>query len=368
MTHVEDMASKGIMDLSEGTFMASLKDETRPIEKVFAGKTRVFSSANIVLTLVIRRYCLGFMDHVMRNRITNEIGLGMNVYGTDWDTLVRRLHGAGNQIVAGDFSNFDGSLNSQILFRICDVINRWYDDEHSRTREILFRYLIHAVWMVDGKLIQLNHSQPSGNPLTTLINCMYNMFIFRYNFLALQRFNGMIPSLIQYNTFVRGVYYGDDSIISIAIPVIHWYNQVTITAMMKATGHDYTDETKQTATTPFKPLNQCTFLKRAFGRINDKNVAQLDPNTITEMVMWKRNTLTDAEAIKQTTRHAGFEAFLHGREYYNWFSGKVNKLLDRQSIPTGILTFSEYSYFAERFERTIMGDSLLLNEMLMSED
>lgn len=367
MEKMEMNAALGVMDLGEGIFMASLKDETRPFEKVDAGKTRVFSSANIVLTLVIRKYFLGFMDHVMRNRIINEIGLGMNVYGNDWNLLIKKLNGAGNQIIAGDFSNFDGSLNAQILFRIVDVINRWYDDEHTRTREILFRYLVHSVWLVNGKLIQLNHSQPSGNPLTTLINCMYNMFIFRYNYLALMQINRMIPTLVNYNFFVRGVYYGDDSIISVAMPIIGWFNQETITQMMAETGHEYTDETKKISTRAFKLLDEVTFLKRSFRELRGRKVAALDKNTITEMVMWKRDGLSEQEAMKQTTRHAGFEAFLHGSDYFNWFTKTVNKNLDSMGIQTGILTHWEYEDFSNEFVDTITGDTLLLDEMLMAE-
>jgi len=228
--------------------------------------------------------------------------------------------------------------------------------------------LIHSVWMVEGKLIQLNHSQPSGNPLTTLINCMYNMFIFRYVYLMIQHENNMIPTLINYNFFVRGVYYGDDSIISIAKPIIRWYNQDTITQMMIKTGHEYTDETKQLSTRPYKSLDEVTFLKRHFGRIKDRNLAQLDKNTITEMVMWKRDSISDLEALKQTTRHAGFEAFMHGTEYFRWFTKAVNKRMDALGLQTGILTYWEYRNFSEKFVDTVMGDSLMLEEMLMAEN
>jgi len=364
MRILEEASLNDVLLLDAGIFTAALKDETRPIEKVDAGKTRVVCASNMVLSVIIRKYFLGFLDHVMRNKIDNEIGLGMNVYSDDWEHMVRRMRAKGDNIVAGDFSNFDGSLNAQILFKICDVINAWYGDEFSHVRLNLFEYLVHSTWLVDGKLIQLNHSQPSGNPLTTLINCMYNMFIFRYSYLQLQDALGYTTTLKDYRKYVNGVFYGDDSIISIARTILPWFNQISISCAMEQSGHVYTDETKQESLVKCKSLDEVTFLKRSFYKCGGTVLAALEKDTIYEMVMWKRRQLTDRDAILQTTRHAGFEAYLHGKDFFDHYQNAVDTELTRLGMESGILTWREYDMFAKHFRSVFADDNAVLSNML----
>jgi hypothetical protein len=328
LEHIERIISDGkqnIVDQNDGIFVASLKDERRTLDKVENLKTRVFAAANMGLSLATRRYFLGFMKHVMEGRIYNEIGLGMNVYGTDWKNVASSLQGTSPYIIAGDFSNFDGSLNSQILFRIIDVVNDWYQDgtENSNVRRCLATHLFNAVLLTEGHLIGCNHSQPSGNPLTTLINCMYNMFIFRYCYLLALEANNKSVTLMNYNVHTTAVYYGDDSIMAISPSIISWFNQETISEFMATTGHDYTDETKSTTFQPYKDLSTVNFLKRGFNQIDGLWVAPLSTETLEDMVMWSKNNLPPSEALDQTIRTATVEAALHGKVYHQEYTSKV---------------------------------------------
>ena len=201
------------------------------------------------------------------------------------------------------------------------------------------------------------HSQPSVNPLTTLINCMYNMFIFRYVYLVTLDKEGLMPTLRDYRQHVAGVYYGDDSIISISHAMLDIFNQMTIAQRMEETGHVYTDETKSGATRTHKRLDEVTFLKRSFKNVGGKINAALDVDTITEMVMWKRKGLTDQEAVQQTSSHAGFEAYLHGKGFYEWFTKQVNGKLDSLGLNSGIATYAEYEKLECRFLSTFTSDT-----------
>jgi hypothetical protein len=101
----------------------TLKDEKRDLEKVAVGKTRVFSACPVHFVLAFRQYFLGFSAWCMHNRIDNEIAVGTNQYSLDWNKIALRLQEKGSAVIAGDFSNFDGSLNAQILWAILEIVN-----------------------------------------------------------------------------------------------------------------------------------------------------------------------------------------------------------------------------------------------------
>lgn len=331
--HVDKIVSKaksGVVDVELGIFSATMKDERRPLEKVRLKKTRVFAASNQGLALAQRRYFLAYLEHVMKNRVDNEIGLGVNVYSYDWTRIVDKLRKVGDKVIAGDFSNFDGSLNSQILSRVGEIVTDWYGDEQENglTRHTLLEYLFNASWLMNGQVFQLNHSQPSGNPLTTLINCMYNMIIFRYVYLLAQRGQGFLLSLSGYRMNVSSVFYGDDSLCCVSNKVCEWFNQHSITRFMSVTGHEYTDETKCGDPPPFRSLSEVTFLKREFVFRDSFWVAPLSKVTIEDMCMWSRKNIDPQEALRQTTRIASFEASLHGDDYLKAF-GEVVRLACR---------------------------------------
>nr|APG78009.1 hypothetical protein 1 [Beihai picorna-like virus 91] len=339
---MEEAAKQGIALLHHGVFTASLKDERRPIEKLH--KTRVFTACNIALSTLIRKYTLGFVKHCCENRIENEIGLGTNVYSQDWNRIAKRLLSKGGPVIAGDFSNFDGSLNSQILFRIADVISSWYDDGETNklVRQTLFVYLVNAPIIFRNQVIQLNHSQPSGNPLTTLLNCLYNSFIFRYCYLLAQGERGETQTLSHFRKRVAAVFYGDDSIIGISPLIIDWFNQETITKFMDMTGHEYTDEEKTGKCVPFRSLDEVNFLKRTFKLRDGNYVCPISKDTIEDMVMWTKRGIDQDAWCDQVLTTAAFEAHYHGEEFFNSFSNKIRNECRKRNIDSRLCTFSEY--------------------------
>jgi len=93
-------------------------------------------------------------------------------------------------------------------------------------------------------------------------------------------------------------------------------------------------------------------------------LAALEKDTIYEMVMWKRRQLTDRDAILQTTRHAGFEAYLHGKDFFDHYQNAVDTELTRLGMESGILTWREYDMFAKHFRSVFADDNAVLSNML----
>jgi hypothetical protein len=94
-------------------FVDTMKDELRPHEKIKNFKTRIFSAGPMHFSIAFRMYFLRFLSFVMENKIDNESAIGINPYGMEWEKLAQHLSKwGGPTCIAGDYSNFDGSLNN----------------------------------------------------------------------------------------------------------------------------------------------------------------------------------------------------------------------------------------------------------------
>ncbi|AVP71827.1 replicase polyprotein [Macrobrachium rosenbergii dicistrovirus 2] len=317
----------------------TLKDERRTHEKVDAGKTRVFTAGPVHFTLAFRQYFLGFAAWIMQNRIHNEIATGTNVYSNDWEEIAKLLLSQGGKnakLLAGDFSNFDGSLNAQILWTILDMINDWYNDgeENARIRKTLWMSIVHAIHLNGEYFWQATHSQPSGCPITAILNSIYHCIVIRIVYLIIMsEMKPEFATMAHFRKFIRAIVYGDDDVISVADEIIEFFNMINITEAFKVIGHVYTDETKKEASRPFKYLEEVNFLKRGFiyDPLVGRHLAPLDINVITEIPQWTkkgvhRHAITEAN-IDVTMR----ELSLHSKEIFN----EKAKMVERVSRECG---------------------------------
>jgi V8-like Glu-specific endopeptidase len=322
--------------------LATLKDEKRPHAKVDACKTRVFEACPQHLVIAIRRYFLDFSAHVMKGRISNGIAVGVNPISLEWTRIAEHLLRKGNNMVAGDFSNFDGSLLLQILVKICDKINEWYgdSDENQLIRSTLWEHICNADVLVRGEVIRQTHSQPSGNPLTVIINSIFNAIVMRMAYLTLKQRNGL-PLYCDYRDNVAEIIYGDDDVKSISRRIVGWFNQQTITAALASMGLTYTDETKSGTALPFKALEDVTFLKRRFVQQPDATWAcPMDIENILEITNWIRGKATRAATVENCTM-ALSELAQHPRNVYENYGGRIREELRKVGITLRVPTYVE---------------------------
>jgi hypothetical protein len=315
MAQYTEMASIGIRKPT--VFVDTLKDERRPILKVEAGKTRIFAAGPMDYILVMRKYFLGFMAHVMENRIDNEICVGVNPFGHDWTRLGKALSEQGDLVFAGDFSNFDGTLNPQILIACLDLIQEWYGDDHYLLRYTLFQEIVHSVHINGKDIYMWTHSQPSGNPLTAVLNSLYNCLSMRICWQLLTE--GTEFNVLDYNKYVKLVAYGDDNVGNVSLTVSDFFNQETITRAYHEIGMTYTDEAKTGNIVKFRKLHEISFLKRKFVKNNEGYGAPLDLATVLEMSNWIRGDLDQCESTLDNVSASIQELSLHPLEIFDHY-------------------------------------------------
>lgn len=324
---------------------STLKDERRPIAKVDEGKTRVFAAGPMHFTIAVRQYFLNFVEKIMENRVDNEIGVGTNPYSIDWHKTALALDRVGKKVIAGDFSGFDTSLLQDLLWTVLDIINACYGDdlEGNNIRQCLFEEICNARLLVNGEIIQCDHSQPSGNPLTVIVNSIFNMLVMRYAYLVCKETSGMPMHLLDFKRNVSMQTYGDDNCLNISDDIIEWYNQRTITDALATIGLTYTDEAKTGEVVEYRSLEDIMYLKRAFVR-DEFGIyrAPLKLDVCYEMTNWIRGNRDDLkDSTLENVRAALFELSIHGKSEFNEARAKLVDAFEQQDAVVRLPTYTE---------------------------
>lgn len=358
----DEMIERGMKGQRVSTvFQDTLKDERRPLDRVEKGKTRLFAAGEMVFSILFRQYFAGFTAHIMRNCVFSEVAVGINTFGEMWSTLANRMQEVGPDVVAGDFSNYDGTLCSAIIWEILDVIERFYEnstEEERMMRRALWCELansVHATVPFDGTqfgkiayLYQWSHSNPSGNPITSVLNSVYNSIATRYVYkICARRYCPQMVGLNNFTKHVRHISYGDDNVTNISPEIIDWFNQLTITEAYTELGMVYTDEAKSEELVRARKIHEIAFLKRKF-RWDVEQGRWRCPHSldvITEMAMWVKRGANVYELTAEVLEEAMHELAQHDRETFNKFL--PNFLEARKKVvqywPCTFLTYDEYA-------------------------
>lgn len=344
-------------------FVDTLKDERRPLQRVQDGKTRLFAAGEMTYCLLFRQYFAGFNAHVMRNCIRAESTVGINPFGLDWTDLANALTKKGPHVVAGDFSNYDGTLNAAILWEVYDVVETFYEnatDEERKVRRALWCELVnsvHATVPFNGTkpdkvayLYQWTHSQPSGNPMTVILNSVYHSIVMRYVYkVCARKYCPEMVGLDNFDRYVSHVNYGDDDVTNVDPKIVSWFNQVTMTEAFATIGMVYTDEAKSGDLVEYRKLTEISFLKRKFY-FDDEQKRWRCPHSldvILEMPMWVKRGANVYELTATVLEEAVHELAQHPREVFEHYMPKF-RMARKYVLPYWPeCSFLEYDEYAE---------------------
>lgn len=319
-------------------FVACLKDEKRPKEKVKAGKTRLFSVGNQLHLLLARKYYGGYVAFLTANSgsLASKVGLVMNgvEFGDFYQYMVkgRSKEETLNNFNDGDFSGFDDSVMPEIIVSFFEEARAWYkfhaEEPTSATflrddkiREGLIQTFLGPPHILGNMVYSLTKGNTSGGFATVHINGHANEIAHRYTFCELARDYGMDNT--DFDKYVNLATYGDDSLMCIGSEVVEFFNGLTIPAIFKkAFGMSYTTASKGTAEDPVRPRSEVDFCKRKFFYNSDlkKMVGRMDMDNILETTNWIRKGNDDELATIDNIASAHREIMLHGRKVYEEYS------------------------------------------------
>jgi hypothetical protein len=345
-------------------FTDSLKDERRPKEKVKAGKTRMFSGSPTELLILQRMYFGSFIKWLVCNRVDNNIAIGVNPYGDEWDYVARQLNQFGDvqNKGAGDFSGLDKREVSRIMWCCYDVMDMWYNDgeENRRVRKILFYEVVNSLH-VNGNVFSFwRGSMSSGSFVTAPFNSLYVIFLFVISWIRIWKKRNE-PHVTAHNFFkyVYLIVLGDDNVYSVHPLLKDILTEDAFGAEMLELGQVYTPEDKSSELSKvLRILEDVSFLKRKWKihALSGKYAGPLSLDTILEMGNWIRkgaNRIGDTESNIDVMLH---ELSLHDESTFECWRDKIVSVLREEpefSVP-------RVTHYGPLFRETILRDGNVL--------
>nr|UUV42601.1 MAG: polyprotein [Tuatara cloaca-associated picorna-like virus-1] len=327
-----------------------LKDERRKLSKIKDVKTRIFTMGSVVTTMVCRALTLHFTSAFYNNRLKSYSAVGIDAHSAEWSVLMRKLKAKGNLGCDGDYSEYDGTLDADLIAVAMDLMADWLIcnkatpyvifDEDSETSvtfsefelrrafKILATEFTHTVQLVLDVLHVKVQGNPSGNVLTVVINTIVGALYLRITWICLaSKFNPQHMSLLYYQKYIQDSIYGDDNVISFHPDTQVWFNPKHIAEYLASKGIMYTTADKSGEDQAFKFTSDLRYLKRGW-RVDEVTSllyhAPIDTDTIYELTNWIRECPDEDEQLRTQLRDALYEARAHGYEFYRTFLAEVN--------------------------------------------
>jgi hypothetical protein len=279
-----------------------------------------------------------------------------------------KMMSKGLHVIAGDYSNWDGKSVSDGFRSVYTAAERWYTRHWDlivrNKRNVFFGneldlnqciYLLRCVALevlnhvhtcnvrIDGEMYkifyQVQNGIPSGCPGTAPTNSGCNLWMLSYCYFYMTQgtSNCTVEKFFEY---IYAIFYGDDICVNISPLIIDFFNQETLTPLMKKLFDiDFTDEQKTGTIVKSRMLNQITFLKRGFVFNEDIQlyVAPLPIPLLLDITNWVRSGSESPYVITiDNLRAVMGEIALNGKEMYNMYRPQIEGVLQRLTCGLGI--------------------------------
>nr|UUW20911.1 MAG: RNA-dependent RNA polymerase [Xiaogan marna-like virus 1] len=284
-------------------FGGQLKDEVRSKAKVSAGKLRVFLSGAGDWSFVVRKYFLSTVKLIQENPFIFEASPGCAAQSAEWEEYYEYLTKFGyDRLVAGDYGKFDKKMAAYLILKAFWILIQLHKaagwtDEQCLPLWCIAEDTAYAFCNFGGDLVQFFGSNPSGHPLTVIINCLVNALYMRYCFvnLAPKEFETGIHQTgdrtydiaRNFKKFVALLTYGDDNTMGVSRET-PWFCHTSIQRVLATIGVEYTMADKESESVPYIHIRDVSYLKRRWRWDEDIQavVCPLEEASIKKMLTW----------------------------------------------------------------------------------
>lgn len=339
---------------------AAVKDEPTKKKK---DKVRVFAAANMPSTMVVREFYLTLAALFQRNKTITECAVGTVVQSPEWTELYNHIGKFGwDRAIAGDYAKFDGRMSPQfmsaafkILIKLAERSGNYDEDDLVIMRGIATE-ITYPTYDYFGTLVQFMGSNPSGHPLTVIINSMVNSLYMRYCWYAIAKEKRWwrVPL---FSSKVSLMTYGDDNIATVDKGYTD-FNHTAIVEQLAKVGITYTMADKEAESVPFISLREASFLKHYAIWDEELGVyrSPVEEDSIAKMLHTHMTSkvLTMEQSSAEAIQNVALKYFEFGREVYE----KRKLQLEEVARKTGIqgyvgpiMSYNErLSWYREKFD------------------
>lgn len=356
MTRLEDELASG--NRVNMVFKGALKDEPTQIGKT---KVRVFAGCNFAATMLVRKYFLPLSALMQNHKKLFECAVAINPMSPEWTDLMTHIYRFGeDRVVAGDYKSFDRRMSPRFMlaaFKILITVaekSGKYDERDLMIMRGLATEITNPTYDYFGTLIQFFGSNPSGHPLTVVINSIVNSLYMRYCYfeIAKQEKWWKVP---RFNQVVSLMTYGDDNIMSVK-KGYDSYNHTRVAGVLADAGITYTMADKEAESVPFINGADAGFLKR--DAVWDPELklyrAKLDEKSISKSLHAhiESKVITEQQHSAEAIIGAMDEYFEYGRKTYEIRRSELHKvahLTGLQGLVGELMTYDDQlDRFCER--------------------
>lgn len=314
VAELEEDARQG--RISPTIFKDTLKDERRKLSRCNPAdpeniKTRVFAASPMHLVIFLKMYYGAYFQHIQNERINNTATIGINPYSVEWHQIVMKLREVSPLANDGDYERFDTTQPPAFIDNAFIVARKWYrmyggNAEHDKIRMCAGRQITFAIHMCKGELSRVAGKNPSGTYGTTQINSKVNLQAFQY---AWDKINPEMKGATHFHKNVRLQTHGDDVIFAVH-PSIKNFTIQNIQQALAKINMVITPALKEGGFVEQRPIEEISFLKRGFKRMDGFYRGPLDIETCKDMTQWTKKSRDNLAATIENCKIAASELAL----------------------------------------------------------
>jgi len=290
-------------------FEETLKDEIRSKEKNDKGETRLFSAGDFASFVIQRMYLGTFFVEFTKDPIGSPVGLGINPHSSDWGRLYSRLRGRPHEkrrVGAGDFRNYDISLQNMLMELFCKLVSRYFDGIDVIVVVILIKNNFSG-WHIVGVFVFLRPKGTcSGSFITAMFNTFANWCLHKIAFIAIYSEEEWVV--------VETTFTGDDSVFTTPDEYSEYNMEYLQKYFHEHFAMNYTSPTKTSKMTV--DWSELQYLKRNFVEGHMGIMAPLAKRSLANMIKWT-DTDQDRIVLQSVVSSLLLEAWHYGEEFYN---------------------------------------------------
>jgi hypothetical protein len=325
-------------DRSNMISKASMKDESVKFTK---DKRRVFTGSNAIDTLLVRKYYLAVSALMQEHKELFECAVGVNVHSPEFTKLMDYVsHFGVDRIVAGDYKAFDGQMSQKFMlaaFRILiDIMTKSgnFDEEDVQVLKGIATEISSPTVDYFGVLVRFTGSNPSGHPLTVVINSLVNSLYIRYAYYVIAKEDKWMRTPV-FHTVCKLITYGDDNEMGVKRGYDQ-FNHTRISSVLAKSDIIYTMADKEAKSIPFINLKDASFLKHYPEWNEDIEMygARIEEDSIAKMLHthMESDALSPQQQSCEALQNVARAWFGFGRKYYEANIGKLYEVADRAEL------------------------------------